>query len=131
MIALRNRVQSAACAVVAPGMNRRLWLLLMIAGSAALSCSVRGPRKKICFPVKGQAFFQGQPAAGVLLVFHPQEDSGPSAWPAGKPRATVAADGTFEIETYGEKDGAPAGDYAVTATWEMVDPRNEEASMPD
>ena len=33
------------------------------------------------------------------------------------PTATSGADGAFELGTYGAADGAPEGDYVLTAAW--------------
>ena len=98
----------------------------------AVSCSGGRPKKKACYPVKGQLFVKGQPAAGATLIFQPQGGGSHEEWTSGFPRADVVADGSFDVETYGEKDGAPAGDYVVLITWrEKVDPQNEEATPPD
>ena len=35
-----------------------------------------------------------------------------------RPRAEVGADGWFDVNMYGNKDGAPAGEYIVTVIWE-------------
>lgn len=82
------------------------------------SCTgASGRPKKVCYPVKGQLFVKSQPAAGALVIFHPQGGGSPEEWADGYPRARAAADGTFELETYGEKDGAPAADYVVLVSW--------------
>src|SRR5215208_1598658 len=98
--------------------NFRLCARLILAALAALAfggCGgASGPAKKVCYPVKGQLMVKGQPAAGAQVVLRPPN---PDQWEGGFPRATVAADGTFEIETYGNKDGAPAGDYQVVIAW--------------
>lgn len=75
-----------------------------------------GPGLKVpTFPVKGSVTFDGQPAAGAFVVFHPKS---PAAGSEGfTPRATVRADGTFALTSAAEGDGAPAGDYAVTVRW--------------
>ena len=62
-------------------------------------------------------------------MFQPR-DANPADW-SGYPRATVGADGTFQVSTYGENDGAPAGDYVILISWEAPNPTNEEASGPD
>jgi hypothetical protein len=82
------------------------------------SCSqTSGPPKKVCYPVKGQLFVKGQPAVGALVIFHPQGNTDSNEWLDGYPRARVGSDGTFEAETYGERDGAPAGDYVLLVSW--------------
>jgi hypothetical protein len=37
--------------------------------------------------------------------------------PFPKPHARIAADGTFQLSTYREHDGAPLGEYTVTVSW--------------
>jgi hypothetical protein len=54
-----------------------------------------------------------QPAPGAMLVLHPVG----GAYDAEHPTATVGPDGSFELTTYVGKDGAPPGDYVVTAQW--------------
>ena len=79
------------------------------------------------YPVEGEVFFQGKPAAGATVFFHP----------AGQPDArilsgTVGPDGTFRITTLRKDDGAPAGTYAVTLTWtETVKVNDAEQETPD
>ncbi|CAN5441911.1 hypothetical protein BH10PLA2_BH10PLA2_12520 [soil metagenome] len=65
--------------------------------------------------VIGSVFVAGQPASGAKLFFHPASD--PTAQRALRPFAEVVPDGTFEVNTYFEGDGAPEGDYLVTIYW--------------
>jgi hypothetical protein len=83
-------------------------------------------------PVSGQAFFQSQPAAGAMVVLLPADDPSPELWPQGFPRAIVAEDGSFQVGTYKDTDGAPAGEYRVTVTWLVPAPNSSpEDSEPD
>jgi hypothetical protein len=66
------------------------------------------------FPASGQVLVNGQPAKGVRLVFYHSGDWGVRAI---VPQAWTDDEGRFELLTYGVKDGAPAGDYRVTAEW--------------
>ena len=104
--------------------------LALVGLLALVGCGKSGPAKKACFPVKGQLFVKGQPAAGAQVVLRPPN---PDEWPDGFPRATVAADGSFDVETYGNKDGAPAGDYTVVVTWTVnaAKPDAEDTAMVD
>mgnify|MGYP001144857799 CR=1 FL=1 len=68
------------------------------------------------YPVKGSVTFEGEPAAGAFVVFHPRIAPKPGD-AASSPRATVQADGAFALTTAVAGDGAPAGDYAVTVQW--------------
>jgi hypothetical protein len=66
------------------------------------------------YPVSGQVLVNGQPATGVRLVFYHQGDWGKTGL---APQAWTEEDGSFVLETYSAKDGAPAGDYRVRAEW--------------
>ena len=109
------------------------WLNFLLASLVCLSSCTQsgGPPKKVCFPVKGELLVKGQPASGAVVVLRPATDSNPESWSNGFPRGHVAADGKFEVGTYGDKDGAPAGDYVVLVSWEMPNPQNEEAPATD
>ena len=69
-------------------------------------------------PVKGTVLVKDKPAGGVLLTFIPVTETS-SATPL-RPIAITAEDGTFTVNT-DEDEGAPAGEYMVTAVW-MQDP---------
>jgi hypothetical protein len=114
------------------GSARAGWGLVFAAAAIAIaSCSgAKGPAKKVCYPVKGELLVKDKPAEGALVILHPR-DAKAEEWSAGFPHATVGADGKFTMSTYGENDGAPAGDYVVLVSWQMPDPQNEEASAPD
>ena len=85
-----------------------------------------GARRVPCHPVKGQVTFRDRPAAGALVIFHPVDGSAPPAIPA-KPSGRVGDDGSFTLSTYGEGDGAPAGQYRITVQWSS----GEESRKPD
>lgn len=76
--------------------------------------------------VKGQVFVGGKPAAGAFVLFIPVAEPADSKDP--RPRATVKEDGSFALSTYGDEDGAPAGEYAVTVTWSL-DGRDDEDQL--
>jgi hypothetical protein len=37
----------------------------------------------------------------------------------------VQPDGSFTVSTYGDNDGAPAGDYTVAVTWEDPESKSD------
>lgn len=76
------------------------------------------------FPVSGTCLIDGAPGQGVVLVFHRVSSQGKLL--AGSPRgvATVEADGSFKVTTFQTHDGAPDGEYAVTAQWPGDAPTN-------
>lgn len=102
-------------------------------GLAFSGCGAAGgPAKKPCYPTKGQLFVKSQPANGAQVILHPQGGESAAEWFSGFPHGKVESDGSFELETYGEKDGAPAGEYVVLVTWPTAsDPSNEEAPTQD
>jgi hypothetical protein len=98
-------------------MTPRAWVWLAGVVTLGAACnSESGPPHKACYPVKGQVLVGSHPAAGAMVIFHPT-DAAAEEWSSGYPRAQVQTDGTFQLETYGDKDGAPAGDYKVLITW--------------
>jgi hypothetical protein len=71
-----------------------------------------GPSRKSVYPVKGRVVDSaGNPLVGATVIFHPVA---PDPEDPTKPAAHVDEKGTFELTTYVEGDGAPAGEYAVT-----------------
>jgi hypothetical protein len=98
----------------------RYAVLLLVTGImlACVSCSGRPP----VYPVRGQVFYSGQPAAGALVILHPLE-KGKSA---PKPHGRVGADGSFTLNTYNTNDGAPPGRYAVTVHWRWQNDDDDE-----
>jgi hypothetical protein len=85
------------------------WLALLPA-LGCLACSNGGDAG--LHPVKGKVLYKGQPAAGVLVTFHPEGSKVTSVPSTGK----TGEDGTFTLTT-GPKEGAPAGSYVVTFVW--------------
>lgn len=93
---------------------------ILVAALLCMSCS-SPPGPPPLYPVKGQVFYQEEPAAGALVVFHPHVP-GDSA--LSLPLAVVDADGWFElvtdfraqgqIEAY---EGARPGVYDVVVEW--------------
>jgi hypothetical protein len=91
-------------------------LTLLTASLACCSCSGSKEEDPV-FPVQGKVRFQGKPASGAVVVLHPLNRSKPAQ---GFPRAVVEEDGSFAVTTFTAKDGAPAGDYAVSITWDRT-----------
>lgn len=91
-------------------------LLVMVPLLALLSGCNKGEQRPEVHPVAGQLTVNGQPAEGALLSFHPA-DGVNFDQRGSRPRATVEADGSFTVSTYGDGDGAPAGEYAVSVVW--------------
>lgn len=109
---------------------------------AAVSCCVTslllagcegGPKHPPVYPVKGELFVKGQPAAGARLTLSPAENPDPALWKMGFPTTIVQPDGTFAFTSYAEGDGAPAGNYKLIGTWLEGDtgiPSEDESAPP-
>lgn len=95
-----------------------LWLAGTIGLLAIVWAGLRGqsPQKNRfqgdTHPVMGKMLLNDSYPEGALVILHPL-----SPLVTTHPRATVRADGSFEISTFAEGDGAPAGDYLVSAVW--------------
>ena len=86
------------------------WGVGILAGVLLSGCSER-PVWEVAYPAKGVLTLRGKPVANADIVLFPED----SSWPETvRPRARTTADGTFEVWTYEQGDGAPAGSYRVT-----------------
>jgi hypothetical protein len=92
------------------GSLRRLIATLLL-GVLLLNLACGG--RNSVYPVSGKVLFDGKPAEGAVVQFHPKNKSGKVVVPVGR----VGADGTFRLTSYKQDDGAPAGEYTVTVFW--------------
>lgn len=106
---------------------RQLPLATAVLAAVLLPACQRGDRMPV-FPVDGSVFYQGRPAEGARVAFHPSRD--PNAHGL-RPQAVVAADGSFRLTTYTNHDGAPAGEYYVTVYRPAPGPEDETRPRPD
>jgi hypothetical protein len=88
----------------APGVR---WLVVL-AALACASCSKDAGLN----PVQGKILYKGQPLPGAVLTFHPKSAGGKNIT-TQLPVGRSGEDGSFTLTT-GDKQGAPAGEYAVT-----------------
>ncbi len=101
-----------------------LRLVLLAIPLVLCSCGAQGPK---VYPVHGQVFYQGNPANGAVVFFHPQGALAPTAADdsqgqpvrhvADIPIGRVGPDGSFELTASNGGHGAPPGRYAVTIVW--------------
>lgn len=96
-----------------PGILRMRTLTALVVSMALVGLSCGDGRRPI-YAVHGKVLLDEKPTPGALVIFHPLNDPDPQA-----PRAIarVESDGSFSPTTYTTKDGAAAGEYAVTVTW--------------
>ncbi len=86
--------------------------LLFAVGLAG--CGEAAKPWEIVVPAKGTVTFDGKPVDGAELTLTPVSAEVPATV---RPSAKSGADGTFTLGTYGTDDGAPAGEYKVSAVW--------------
>lgn len=90
---------------------RRNGMMAVLVLSAS-GCTPSAPKT---YPVRGSVKTStGEPCTGALVVFHPADEARLNE---PKPFATTSSDGSFQLTTYQEGDGAPQGQYVVTVVW--------------
>ena len=96
--------------------NRQLLLSLVLLGFTGCS-RAPDPMKRPVFPATGVVTYRGQPLIDAVVRLHPvgQPDDDLPVW---IPRGRVGTDGTFAVSTYRTGDGAPAGEYRVSFSWQ-------------
>jgi hypothetical protein len=87
-------------------------------------CSRQAPTVEV-HPVTGQVIYNGKPAAGAHVVFHPKVQQ--IAHPI--PSAKVDPQGNFSLTTYSSQDGAPVGEYSVTVELRPVVTKDGELEL--
>lgn len=92
-----------------------VWPLALLA-MVTLGCGEKGPALN---PVTGKVTVDGQPADGVVLLFHGANVVS---------TATSDASGAFSVITSAEP-GMPAGSFKVTASWPEVVEASAGAGM--
>jgi hypothetical protein len=80
-------------------------------------------------PASGKVSVDGRPAGGVLVLLHPAAGS-PAAKEGVMPSATTEEDGTFQLSSYEQDDGAPAGGYSATIQWYQPDVKSKRGKRP-
>jgi hypothetical protein len=91
-------------------------ILLALLASACSRGGTSNEVRKPVHSVRGQLLVGGKPATGALIVLVPLNEPAEPVDP--RPRAEAGADGSFDVSMYGDKDGAPVGDYHVIVLWE-------------
>ena len=82
-----------------------LFVILTIAG-----CGKSKKPSEVVHPTTGVVTLDGQPLAGAIITFLPQNAEFPDTV---RPKANSSDDGKFVGRTYAEGDGLPEGEYKV------------------
>lgn len=98
---------------------------------AVVACVVGcGSDRLATVPAQGIVRVDGKPVAGVQVVFHPVS-AGDMRLEKLRPTARTGSDGSFVIGTYEMADGAPVGEYVVTAEWFAGGPEKATTTSDD
>jgi len=106
----------------------RVWMGLLVVVAVAGCGGSEAP--VTVHPVRGQVFYDGKPAAGVRVYFVPTSAPTVPRVPTN-PHGVTAADGTYELSTFGTNDGAAEGGYQVVLNWPEPAPEGDERSNTD
>jgi hypothetical protein len=93
-------------------------LPVLVLITVAVGC---GDGRVATAPLSGRVMVDGKPAAGAVVVFHP--DLGTVAAGAEKLRPMGRTDdaGDFVVGTWESSDGAPAGTWKATIEWYLAE----------
>jgi hypothetical protein len=109
---------------------RRFWTLFAIGLCVAIAgCGSKHDDRPAAHPVAGKIFVNGTPAANARVALYPTDKPGAHL----RPHAVVEPDGSFHLTTFKTRDGAPAGEYALTVTWPgpLAKGQGEDEEGPD
>jgi hypothetical protein len=94
-------------------MIRRLSLAAAVVGLCAGAGGCGSPAGLV--PVSGKVLYRGEPAAGAVVYFHQEGNTGNPQLP--NPVGIAQDDGTFLLNSDGLGKGAPPGRYSVFVEW--------------
>lgn len=114
--------------------NRNLHLLAWaVAGSsllAATGCPAKNnSNEKQVFKIKGTVLVDGTPTPGIQIALH--DKAGLDKQQPTVPQGFTDENGDIQISTYEAGDGAPAGEYSVTFTWQEFNLMSRGYGGPD
>jgi hypothetical protein len=89
--------------------------LALLAGCSSTASDKWTENRPQTFPAEGVVTYNGQGVAGASVTFAAVERTGVAAY------AITDAEGKFSLNTFGDRDGAAAGDYTVTITKKEVE----------
>jgi hypothetical protein len=103
---------------------------LVCMGTCLLLSSCGDGRTPV-YPVHGTVLVDGKPAADVQVQLFPVEPVEADVQPPLFPNGRTDADGKFDLSTYNQGDGAPAGEYLATFQWLTYRVVGNQWSGPD
>ena len=103
------------------------WLLLVAFAAGGCSDDPTVGRPPL-HPASCTVTVAGKPAEGITLNFHPVPSSPSQQY---IPSATTDKAGAYQVGTFAPNDGAPEGEYVVTATWWNAAGDGDDAGQTD
>ncbi|HZZ27759.1 MAG TPA: hypothetical protein VFE46_07090 [Pirellulales bacterium] len=98
--------------------NAAVGLFAAALSLAAAGCGSSKPEGLLTvYPAEGKVSFKGAVPQGAYVALHPKTNFKAPNGQAVVPTAQVQPDGTFALSSYGADDGAPEGEYVLTAEW--------------
>lgn len=88
-------------------MRRSLPSFLCLATVTLVGCGQSGPPRATLYPTTGKVTYLNSPLVGGVVTFAPQKEDQPVA--VGRTNEA----GEFTLRSYGDADGAAAGEYKV------------------
>ena len=107
------------------------WTLVALAGAGALllsACGAKDDGRLKSYPVRGKVTVDGQPGKGVYVFLNPATQ--PTTHGIF-PNAITNEQGEYWVSTYDAEDGAPLGEYTVTAKWPKGEGLQVHSESPD
>ncbi len=92
----------------------RLFLCAILALLSS-GCGTEHTDRKATFPVKGEVYVDGEPAADLAVTLH--DVNGIDSEQPTISATRTDASGKFSVSTYEQGDGVPAGNYTLTFEW--------------
>jgi len=92
-------------------------------------CGSGNSNEKQVFEIKGTVMVDGKPAEQIQIALH--DKVGPDNKQPTYPQGYTDASGKIRISTYADGDGAPAGEYNVTFSWQEYNAMSRGFAGPD
>jgi hypothetical protein len=92
-------------------------------------CGSGNSNEKPVFEIKGRVMVDGKPVEQIQVALH--DKAGPDSKQPTYPQGFTDAAGNIRISTYADGDGAPAGEYNVTFSWQEFNLMSRSFSGPD
>jgi len=93
------------------------------------SCGEKVPDRKETFPVTGEVYVDGQPAAQLKVGCY--DVNGIDSESPTVSSGMTDEQGKFEISTYASGDGVPEGEYVLTFLWGKLNLISKSYGGPD